>query len=45
MWKYLYNKFAKTYSEKMWGINDNDDLDGEEFGPGLKPVNGMDNTT
>ena len=33
----LYNKFAKTYSEKMWGINDNDDLDGEEFGPGLKP--------
>lgn len=33
----LYNKFAKTYSEKMWGIENNDDLDGEEFGPGLKP--------
>lgn len=29
----LYEKFAKNYSKKMWGIESNKELDGEEFRP------------
>ena len=29
----LYKKFAEQYSKKMWGIDNNKYLDGEEFRP------------